>query len=322
MKNPKSRPMKEQGHSWVLGAIPAIGERQRGESQLIRDRDHLEEQVALRTAQLLEVNRELANSLETLSRAQDESVRSDKLAALGSLVAGVAHELNTPIGNCLLAVTTLVERIHHFRTLVESGLKRSDLRHFVAELESGGEIVLRNLGRAADLVSSFKQVAVDRGKLQRRVFLLTDLAGEIQLAQIPPLKKKCGIKLLQDVPHNLEMNSYPGPFGLVLSNLIDNAFRHGFDGRQEGEVGLSARMAANGMVEVRVQDNGCGIAPEDVGRIFDPFFTIKPGRGGIGLGLTIVYNVVYGVLDGKIEVESGLGKGTCFKLMLPGGRAT
>ncbi|MBY0243384.1 MAG: PAS domain-containing protein [Burkholderiaceae bacterium] len=309
--------LDEHGQIWALGGISTdITDRKRSEVAQMHYRDELEEQVALRTAQMAATNSELADSLEHLRRAQDELVRSEKLAALGSLVAGVAHELNTPIGNSLLAVSTLADQTGEFQRLAEQGLKRSTLQAFVADINDGCDIVLRNLRRAVDLVASFKQVAVDRATSQRRQFQLAELANEILLVLLPSFKKS-GIRVRQDVPLDIVMMSYPGPFGQVLINLITNALMHGFEDRSEGDVLLSARMVAPGMVEITVSDNGCGIAPENMGRIYDPFFTTKLGRGGSGLGLNIVYNIVYGVLDGKIEVHSELGSGTHFTLTLP-----
>jgi PAS domain S-box-containing protein len=309
----------EHGHIWALGGVSTdITERKRGERELLQYRDRLELEVAERTGQMMEANRGLAASLETLQRAQDELVRNEKLAALGALVAGVAHELNTPIGNSLLAVTTLVDQTRAFEKLSAEGLKRSTLQAFVADINGGSEIVLRNLHRAVDLVASFKQVAVDRTSSQRRIFVLAELIDEILLVLMPTFKKS-GIKVRQEVLQPIQMNSYPGPFGQVLINLITNALSHGFEARSEGEVVVSSRAVDGGKVEVCVADNGGGIAPENMGRIYDPFFTTKLGKGGSGLGLNIVYNIVYGVLDGKIDVKSELGKGTRFTMTLPRG---
>ena len=279
--------------------------------------DQLEEQVQLRTAQMVQANQGLEASLETLQRAQDELVRSEKLAALGALVAGVAHELNTPIGNSLLAVSTLIDQTNAFAKASADGIKRSTLQAFVEHVGAGGEIVLRNLHRAGELVSSFKQVAVDRTTSQCRVFLLSDLVAEILLVLVPTVKKNSGIVVRQDIPPAIEMNSYPGPLGQVLINLINNGLTHGFENRSDGEIVVTARALDGGMVELVVSDNGAGIAPENMGRIYDPFFTTKLGKGGSGLGLNIVYNIVYGILRGKIEVQSELGTGTRFTLTLP-----
>ncbi|MBA5605236.1 PAS domain-containing protein [Duganella sp. FT3S] len=305
------------GNAWAVGGVSTdISERKKGELELMHYRDRLEELVQLRTAQMQGVNRELADSLATLQRAQDELVRSEKLAALGSLVAGVAHELNTPIGNSLLAVSTLIDQTRIFAKRVEEGIKRSTLHHFIDDVNAGGEIVLRNLHRAVDLVASFKQVAVDRTTSQCRPFLLDELTAEILLVLVPTVKKT-GIKVRQEIPPGIAMNSYPGPFGQVLINLINNALTHAFEGRADGEIVVGARPLAPDSVEVTVRDNGCGIAPEHMGRIYDPFFTTKLGKGGSGLGLNIVYNIVYGLLRGRIEVDSTLGQGTRFVLTLP-----
>lgn len=305
------------GKVWAMGGISTdITDRKKSEVELIQYRDKLEELVQLRTGQMMEANKELEDSLETLRRAQEELVRSEKLAALGSLVAGVAHELNTPIGNSLLAVSTLIDQTRIFSRQSEEGIKRSTLQAYLNDISGGGEIVLRNLHRAVDLVASFKQVAVDRATSQYREFLLADVAGEILLVLAPTFKKS-GITVRQEIPATIRMNSYPGPFGQVLINLINNALTHAFDNIDEGEIVISAAAIDGERVRIVVSDNGAGIAPENMGRIYDPFFTTKLGRGGSGLGLNIVYNIVYGVLRGKIEVESGLGAGSRFIMTLP-----
>jgi len=307
----------DAGQVWGVGGISTdITERKKSEVELTQYRVRLEELVQLRTAQMQEANQELADSLETLRHAQDELVRSEKLAALGALVAGVAHELNTPIGNSLLAVSTLLDQTRSFSRASAEGIKRSTLQQFIEDVGSGGEIVLRNLYRAVDLVSSFKQVAVDRTTSQSREFLLSDLANEILLVLVPTFKKS-GITVRQEIPGGIRMLSYPGPFGQVLINLINNGLAHAFEGRAEGAIVISAGVVGDDSVRIVVADNGAGIAPENMGRIYDPFFTTKLGRGGSGLGLNIVYNIVYGVLRGKIEVESTLGAGTRFILTLP-----
>ena len=307
----------ELGHIWALGGVSTdITERKRSEIELLQYRDKLEELVQVRTRQIADTNRELEESLETLQRAQEELVRSEKLAALGSLVAGVAHELNTPIGNSLLAVSTLIDQTNTFAKGVAEGVKRSALQTYVNDVNSGGQIVLRNLHRAIDLVASFKQVAVDRATSQCREFHLHELVDEILLVLIPTFKKS-GVKVTQDIPGNILMSSYPGPFGQVLINLVNNGLAHAFEGRQDGQIRITATLLDGDCVELTVFDNGAGIAPENMGRIYDPFFTTKLGRGGSGLGLNIVYNIVYGVLGGRIEVESALGEGTRFVMTLP-----
>jgi len=300
----------EFGHIWALGGVSTdISDRKRSELEL-------EDLVNVRTRQIADTNRELADSLGSLQRAQEELVRSEKLAALGSLVAGVAHELNTPIGNSLLAVSTLLDQTTAFAAAVESGVKRSALTAYIGDVSNGSQIVLRNLHRAVDLVSSFKQVAVDRATSQSREFHLDELASEILLVLMPTFKKS-GIRVSHTIPHGIVMASYPGPFGQVLINLVNNGLIHAFEGREHGEIVITAETIGTDSVAIAVRDNGIGIAPENMGKIYDPFFTTKLGRGGSGLGLNIVYNIVYGLLGGRIDVKSALGEGTSFILTLP-----
>jgi len=300
----------EFGQIWALGGVSTdITDRKRSELEL-------EDLVNVRTRQIADTNRELADSLGNLQRAQEELVRSEKLAALGSLVAGVAHELNTPIGNSLLAVSTLLDQSNAFAASIESGVKRSVLQSYIGDVNNGSQIVLRNLHRAVDLVASFKQVAVDRATSQCREFQLDELVSEILLVLMPTFKKS-GVRVSHEIPPGIVMTSYPGPFGQVLINLVNNGLIHAFEGMENGEIKITAATVGAGSVAVTVRDNGIGIAPENMGKIYDPFFTTKLGRGGSGLGLNIVYNIVYGLLGGRIDVKSALGEGTSFILTLP-----
>lgn len=275
-------------------------------------RDRLDE----RTHALQEANAELEQSLESLKVTQEDLVRSEKLAALGALVAGVAHELNTPIGNSLLAATSLLDRTRAFERSSTEGLRRSELESHLEEVKQASDIVLRNLQRAVELVGSFKQVAVDRASSQARKFHLDEVVGEIGLTLWPTLRKS-GATIDYDIPPGIRMDSYPGALGQVLTNLVSNAVIHGFDGEPGGQIRVSARLLDNDWVELSVRDNGHGIPPENIGRIYDPFYTTKLGKGGSGLGLNIVYNLVHGVLDGRIAVQSEVRKGTCFTVSIP-----
>lgn len=300
----------------------AIG-RMRHERELQRHRAHLEELVAERTAALTQakeqseqVNRELAAALENLSITQEELVRRDKLAALGALVAGIAHELNTPIGNGLVVATTMAERTRELQASFLDGLRRSELGAYLAQASEADAIMLRNLQRAADLVSSFKQIAVDRASSQRRHFLLRQFVAELMLPLSTPLKA-ASLTLTQDVPEDLAMDSYPGPLGQVLSNLLENCLRHAFDGRSGGSIAVSARASDDGQgIVLSVADTGVGISADDLTHVFDPFFTTKLGSGGSGLGLHVAHNIVTGVLGGHIDASSSPA-GTTFTLLLP-----
>ncbi|SIR61547.1 Response regulator receiver domain-containing protein [Janthinobacterium sp. TND4EL3] len=300
----------------------AIG-RMRHERELQRHRAHLEELVAERTAALTQakeqseqVNRELAAALENLSITQEELVRRDKLAALGALVAGIAHELNTPIGNGLVVATTMAERTRELQASFLDGLRRSELGAYLAQASEADAIMLRNLQRAADLVSSFKQIAVDRASSQRRHFLLRQFVAELMLPLSTPLKA-ASLTLTQDVPEDLAMDSYPGPLGQVLGNLLENCLRHAFDGRSGGSIAVSARASDDGQgIVLSVADTGVGISTDDLTHVFDPFFTTKLGSGGSGLGLHVAHNIVTGVLGGHIDASSSPA-GTTFTLLLP-----
>jgi PAS domain S-box-containing protein len=302
----------------------AIG-RTRREEELQRHREHLEELVAARTAELQHakeeaehVNEELSTALNNLSMTQDELVRRDKLAALGALVAGVAHELNTPIGNSLTMAGSMSERTAALRHDLESGLRRSVLQAYLDEASAADEVVLRNLNRAAALVAGFKRIAVDSGSSQRSRFVLGDVVAALMQsvqAEIAPR----GLELIEDVEHWLEMDSYPGPLTQALHHLIENSLVHGFGQRNHGRgsITLSAHDSGNGEIAITLSDTGAGIAPEHLPRIYDPFFTTRLGAGGSGLGLYITHNIVTGVLGGRIEAASTLGQGASFMLRLP-----
>ncbi|OEZ57529.1 sensor protein ZraS [Duganella sp. HH105] len=276
----------------------------------------LERRVAERTADLVTANKDLAQALDTLRIAQGELVNSEKLAALGSLVAGVAHELNTPIGNGLLAATVLADKTRQFSSDYGSGLTRRTTEAYISDMTQITELVVRNIARSAELVTSFKQVAVDQTSSQRRRFLLASVVSENIKALLPTINKTA-FTVEQAVPGDIDMDSYPGPIGQVLINLVNNAIVHGFEGRSQGTITIDAALAEPGWLELRISDNGVGIAAEHIGRIYDPFFTTKLGAGSSGLGLNISHNIVTGLLGGKIRVNSQAGNGTTFILHLP-----
>ncbi|WP_168224806.1 sensor histidine kinase [Rhodoferax aquaticus] len=285
-------------------------------SQLFAFQSELEQRVQERTQALETANQELLQAMATLKNAQDEIQRTDRLAALGALVAGVAHELNTPIGVCVTVASTLRETSDSFEASLAQGVTRGALSTYVSHNQQGTEILMRSLAQAAELIGGFKQVAVDRTSAQRRVFDLHAMVVETAMT-IGISLKHSNHQLLTDVPTGIHMDSYPGPLGQVFSNLIANAVLHAFGPGVAGRVTVSARSCAPQAVELRVQDNGCGITPANLNRIFDPFFTTRLGQGGSGLGLNIVYNLVTVVLGGSIRVESTVNQGTTFVMVLP-----
>jgi len=302
----------QQRTIWVITDITAM---RRIEDEIRQLNSELEIRVQQRTEMLNLTNSELSRTVERLKFAQHELVRSEKLASLGSLVAGVAHELNTPIGNGVMAVSTLRNALRQFHERSADGLKRSQLDSLLEAVDTGSDIAERNLLRAAELVSSFKQVAADQTSSQRRDFLLDAMVGEIAIT-LRPLLGKSVARLEIDIPPDIGMESYPGPLGQILTNLINNACLHAFAGRDSGSITVRARPNGD-RVLLQVIDDGNGIAPNLLPRIFDPFVTTRMGRGGTGLGLHIVHNMTIQVLGGSIAVRSEEGHGSCFELDLP-----
>lgn len=312
-----SRTFVEPQRTLVLFTYFDITERRRAQQEILELNTQLEARVAQRTSDLQSANFELSQTLGTLNMAKDQLVQSEKLAALGALVAGVAHELNTPIGNGLTVASSLEYRVQEFDRLMASGLKRSDLQSFIDDTRQAADILSRNLMRAGALVASFKQVAVDQTSSQRRRFSLSSVASEILITLNPAIRKSaCAVSM--DMQNDLRMDSYPGPLGQVLANLINNAIVHGFDGGKiPGTITLVARAEGVSQVVVQVRDAGRGIQKADLHRVFEPFFTTRLGQGGSGLGLHIAHSIVTGVLGGSINVSSEAGSGATFTLTLP-----
>ncbi|MET0266419.1 MAG: two-component regulator propeller domain-containing protein [Duganella sp.] len=258
-----------------------------------------------------------ADSYRQLQDAQQQLVEREKLAALGSLVAGVAHELNTPIGNSLVIASTLDDKTADMEVRhQQNALRRSDLQRFLEASREACTLLMRSLHNAAELVNSFKQVAVDQASAKRRHFNLLQASQEIATTMKNQIRK-AGHRLELEMPDDIAMDSFPGPYGQVVINLINNALLHAFEGREQGVMRLWAARLGPDRVRIVFEDDGRGIALEHQARIFDPFFTTKLGQGGNGLGLSITYNIVTSLLDGAIRVDSALGVGTRFTIDLP-----
>jgi signal transduction histidine kinase len=236
---------------------------------------------------------------------------------LGSLVAGVAHELNTPIGNCLLVASTVQDNSKEIIVkLGAQNLRKSELDSYCKDMKSSSEIMMRSLTSAASLISSFKQVAVDRTSEHRRTFDLRRVLQDI-LATLHIRIVHAGHAITLDVPAAIKMDSYPGSLGQVITNLIENAILHAFDQGQAGMMTIKVSQPEPQRVLLQFSDNGGGIPEENLNRVFDPFFTTKLGQGGSGLGLNICYNIVTSVMHGQLTVKSTLGVGTTFTLDCP-----
>ena len=259
---------------------------------------------------------ELERTRLELKKNAEKLAQAEKMAALGALVAGVSHELNTPIGNALLAVTTYADHTRRISEKAGTGLTRSALESYLADASKGMDILVRNLRRSAELIRSFKQIAVDQTTSQTRTFGLATVVDEMLMAFSYTLKKTPFV-VEHDIPSDLTLSSYPGPLEQVLMNLINNALIHGFEGRSDGQIRISAHLARPGWVELTVSDDGVGIAPEHIKRIFDPFFSTKFGKGSSGLGLSICNTLVSRLLGGQIDVSSTPGEGTQFRMQIP-----
>ena len=295
--------------SLLILAYDDITEKYAHEIEILSLNTSLEQRVEERT-------KSLTDAMQKLTTAQAELVRSEKMSALGSLVAGIAHELNTPIGNSLTVASTLQDNAKAFALDMAKGLSRSKLDKFVNGSCLGADILVSSLHQAAELVSSFKQIAVDQSSTNRRLFRLSETVTEIMLTLGPSIRKTTH-SVIPTVATNIMMESYPGPLVQILTNLINNAFLHGFEGTENGTVLVNADMYDDKHIQLVVRDDGKGIPEANLARIFDPFFTTKLGQGGSGLGLNIVYNLVQDLLGGTIQVSSTVGEGTCFTLILP-----
>ncbi len=266
---------------------------------------------------VIERTRELRESNEQLSQAMEQLVQSEKLASLGNLVAGVAHELNTPLGNALIATTSLRDQVCELdRHVSENSLRKSDLLDFIASARQGCLLVENNAQRAVSLITNFKQVAVDQTSAQRRNFDLRQTVQEV-ISTLNPSLRKHSFEVTIDIPADLVLDSYPGPLDQVITNIITNATIHAYEVGQSGSLLIHATPLGNDQVELLIADTGQGIPTDRLGKVFDPFFTTRLGQGGSGLGLYIVYNIVTSLLGGSIQLLSIPDAGTCFVIRLP-----
>lgn len=294
-----------------------ISKQQQAERELQTLNSRLEEEVNQRTVALKSANGELIQTLEKLHQFQRQIVENEKMASLGDMVAGVAHEVNTPIGLGITASTMMLDRLavidQQFR---DKTLKASAMERFINESRENLNIIYRNLDRAAQLISSFKQVAVDQTSEEAREVNVKQLIEETLMSMRPRLKKVTHTINI-DCPETLNVMCKAGPLNQILINLIMNSLIHAFETVENGKIDVIARLTEEQKLKIIYKDNGSGIPASIKKRIFDPFVTTKRGQGGSGLGMHLVFNLVTQALNGNIKLESEEGNGVEFTLTFP-----
>ncbi|MCV2367276.1 sensor histidine kinase [Roseateles oligotrophus] len=324
----------------VLGAmegesyVPALGERPElwlrfcaaplrdEQGQVVGAIETVIDVTALKRTQesLLMLNQQLEARVEARSQelelAMEQLLQADKMAALGSLVAGVAHELNTPLGNVLTVATTIADASKTFgQELLGGRLRRAEVQASLDQLHDASLLIERNAKRAAKLVADFKQIAVDQSSTHRREFALRDLVNDT-LSMLSSSHLLGQVQVQVDIDPGIHLHSFPGPLEQILGHLLTNSIKHGFEAQAEGRITIQAQ-AQGSAVSISYADDGCGIESAALRHLFEPFYTTRFGQGGSGLGLYIVYNLVTSALGGSIEVSSKPGFGCRFDLNLP-----
>jgi len=300
----------------LSGTLRDISDVKAVEDELRRVNESLEHRVDVRTSALLESNKELNATLDQLKQTQRQLVASEKMASLGNLVAGVAHEINTPLGIGVTAASHLrSESERLLRSLDANRLSRADLQEFAQVAVESSDLVLKNLDRASKLVRSFKLVAVDQSSEERRLVPMRAYIEEVVFTLKPRLKRTQHHVRVLGSP-DIALQTYPGSVSQVFLNLITNSLMHAFADHEEGTIEIEVAETADAVV-IYYSDTGAGM-PESVrDRIFEPFFTTKRGLGGSGLGMHIVYNLVTQLMSGEISCESSPGNGVRFTITLP-----
>lgn len=265
---------------------------------------------------LREKNRTLEKNFKELQEAQDQLIRSQKMAALGNMVKGVSHELNTPIGVSITGVSFLkTEAERMIESMTNGTMTKSDLTEYFYETDNLGKSILISLQKAAELVKFFKQVSVEQHQDTVAEFNVFENFDDIIKSFKHTFKHK-DIQIHNEIPKNITITSYPGVFYQIYTNLLNNAHLHAFDQSDQGKISIHAELAPEKLT-IKVTDDGKGMAPEVKQKLFDAFFTTKRGQGGTGLGMSIVYTLITEKLSGSVEVESEVDKGTSFTISIP-----
>ena len=265
---------------------------------------------------MAESNAELQSTILELKSTQDKLINSEKMAALGGMVQGVAHELNTPIGLSITGASHIQnDTVRIIKLLSENNMKKSNLDDYLFETGNLSKSICVSLDKAASLIRSFKLVSVEQHEELKQNFDVRDNLIDILYSINPSLKEK-RIKIINNVDENINLCSFPGVFYQIYTNLINNALLHAFEDRETGEIVIAASYVDN-MLSMTFKDDGNGMTPEVIKKVFDPFFTTKRANGGTGLGMNIIYNLVNEKLLGTIGVSSEIDKGTTFSFEIP-----
>jgi len=279
---------------------------------------YLQRQLRARSGELLEANQNLEESIDTLKKTQDKMIESEKMASLGQLVVGVAHEVNTPLGIAITGSSYSGELISGLRDKVGSTneIDQDVLHEFMDTSDETIDLVMSSLKRAAKIIDSFRQIAVDQSVFVKKEFNLKKYIN-ISLESLYPIINKRDIKVSVNCDDDFVVNSYPGAFAQIISGLVMNSLEHSFEENEGGKLSITAEMHGD-QLELAYSDNGVGISSEYHKRIFDPFFSLKSSRGvGKGMGLYILFNLVNHQLGGTIRCDSNLDGGVLFVLDLP-----
>jgi len=289
------------------------------ENKITQLNEELEDRVKQRTAELQNANNYLQISLTQLSETQNQLVQSEKMASLGGLVAGVAHEINTPVGVGVTAITHLQMKVEEYTHRYQSGqLTRDDFESLLKSATESSKIIHTNLNRAADLIRSFKQVAVDQTSNELRSFNLKEYLHEI-LHSLKPKLNTGSHTVSTNCPDEIILHSHPGALSQIVTNLVMNSIIHGFADRLNGTIHIDVTTKKEGGIQLNYSDDGRGIPAENLQKIFEPFFTTRRGQGGSGLGMHIVYNLVTQTLGGEISCRNDTGQGIAFRILIPAG---
>lgn len=262
--------------------------------------------------------KELEENIDELGQTRDELIQNEKMASLGRMVAGFAHELNTPMGIALGSISHNEQTLKDIDALLkQEEVSEEDLRGHLATLHQSGELALSNLKRAANLVQRFKRSSIDQISEQARVFGVRGVIDDVVFTLHQQLDKS-NVKVHIDCPESLAIDSVPGLLDQLLTNLLLNSLQHGFaNGTQAGQIGIAVDSSTPCTLHIRYADSGAGMSAEAAQRIFEPFFTTRRGQGGSGLGMFICYNIVSEQLRGTITCESQPGEGVCFDISFP-----